>query len=114
MAPYLFHQGTNFHAADYLGAHPTPDGFVFRVWAPNAAAAFVVGDFADWENGIPMTRITSGGIWEATAPGAPSTQAYKFLIVTGDGRRLYKADPYARLMECPPATASCLYCSDYV
>ena len=114
MAPYLFHQGTNFHAADYLGAHRTPEGFTFRVWAPNAKEVFVVGDFAGWDVGLPMRRITDGGIWEAERIEAQNGQAYKFRIVTGDGRVLYKADPYGVMMECPPATASRLYDSSYV
>ena len=54
LAPFLLHQGTNFHADDYLGAHQAEHGVVFRVWAPNAAAVFVVGDFSDWEEGAPM------------------------------------------------------------
>ncbi|MBO5898458.1 MAG: 1,4-alpha-glucan branching enzyme, partial [Clostridia bacterium] len=114
MAPYLFHQGTNFHAADYLGAHPCDDGYVFRVWAPNAAHVSVVGDFCDWGEGIPMTRVTEGGIWEVTVREARASQIYKFRIVASDGRWLYKSDPYAAAMELPPATASRLYESSYV
>ena len=114
MAPYLFHQGTNFHAQDYLGAHRTPDGFVFRVWAPNAASVFVVGDFCSWDEGIPMQRVTDGGVWEALCPTARVGSTYKFRIVAADGRWIYKADPYGAMMECPPATASRLFTSDYV
>jgi 1,4-alpha-glucan branching enzyme len=61
MAPFLFHQGTNYHSADYLGAHPCPHGTVFRVWAPNAQAVSIVGDFCDWNEGISMTRLTPAG-----------------------------------------------------
>ena len=50
LAAYLFHQGTNFRAQDYLGAHLTEKEYgkytyTFRVWAPNAEAVCVVGDF---------------------------------------------------------------------
>ena len=114
MAPYFFHQGTNFHAADYLGAHPIEGGYVFRVWAPNAQHVAVVGDFCSWDEGVPMTRITEGGIWEACVAEARNGQLYKFRIVTADGRWIYKSDPYARAMECPPATASRLDESHYV
>ncbi len=113
MAPYLFHQGTNYHSSDYLGAHPTAEGYVFRVWAPNAAQVFVVGDFCGWDTGIALQRITSGGVWEGFAPNAADGMLYKFRIVCHDGRVLYKADPYGRMMECPPATASRLYESHY-
>ena len=113
MAPYLFHQGTNFHSADYLGAHRTENGFVFRVWAPNAREVFVVGDFAGWDTGIPMRRITDGGVWQAECEQAECGQAYKFRIVTHDGRVIYKADPYGAMMELKPATASRLFDSHY-
>jgi 1,4-alpha-glucan branching enzyme len=109
MAPFLFHQGTNYHADQYLGAHPLKDGTVFRVWAPNAAAVSVVGDFCDWQEGIPLTRMTPAGVWEVVVSNAQDGMKYKFRIVTLDGRILYKADPYARAAELPPATASVLY-----
>lgn len=63
MALYLFHQGTNYRAYDYLGAHRAQDGFVFRVWAPHATEAFVVGDFNAWGESHPMTRISDGGVF---------------------------------------------------
>ncbi len=113
LADFLFHQGTNFHAGEYLGAHPLKEGYVFRVWAPNAKAVFVVGDFCDWHKGIPMCRITKAGIWEAQVPTACEDMLYKFRIVTQDGRVLYKADPYAGAFELPPATASRLFRSRY-
>lgn len=113
LADFLFHQGTNFHACDYLGAHPAKEGYTFRVWAPNATAVFVVGDFCDWQTGAPMSRLTRAGIWEAHLPEAQDGMLYKFRILTKDGRSIYKADPYARASELPPATASVLYRSNY-
>ena len=45
LAPYLFKQGTNFKAYEYLGAHLVGDKkektCVFRTWAPNADKVFV-------------------------------------------------------------------------
>ncbi len=112
-APYFFHEGTNFHAQDYLGVHMAEDApqLIFRVWAPNAAEVYLVGDFCDWEHGMAMHRITQGGVWEIAidATLAYNGQAYKFRIITADGRVLYKADPYAVQMEAPPATASLLH-----
>ena len=97
LAPYLFHQGTNFRSYRYLGVHRTRGKWIFRVWAPNAAAVCVVGDFNNWGDSCPMTRITDGGVWEATLPGNAFSvgQLYKFKISARDGRELYKADPYA-------------------
>jgi 1,4-alpha-glucan branching enzyme len=66
---YLFHQGTNYNAYDYMGAHLVSvngnTGVVFRVWAPNANSVSVVGDFNKWdENANYMTRISDGGVFE--------------------------------------------------
>ena len=52
-ALYLFHEGTNFRAWEYMGAHRTEDGYVFRVWAPGAEAVFIVGLFNGWSEQDP-------------------------------------------------------------
>ncbi len=106
-APYLFHQGTNYYAYRYLGSHVGDDGStVFRVWAPHADAVSLVGDFCNWDVGIPMQRITEQGIWEVFVTAALyAGQPYKYRIRTKD-RVFLKADPYATASECPPATAS--------
>ena len=55
VAVYLFHQGTNFRAYEYMGCHPLgKDRTVFRTWAPRADAIDLVSDFTGWENGIPF------------------------------------------------------------
>ncbi len=113
MAPYLFHQGTNYHTEDYLGAHATAGGTVFRVWAPNAAEVSLVSDATGWEQGLPLSRVTDAGVWECFCPNTQDGMPYKFRITTHDGRVLYKADPYAFYAELPPATASRLYTSSY-
>ena len=87
---YHYHNGTSTRAFEHLGCHPeTRDGvpgFVFRVWAPNAKAVSVVGDFNFW-NGedLPMARI-SQGIWEAWSENAKAGQAYKYLITHHTGK----------------------------
>ena len=112
---YVFHQGKNFKAQDFLGAHRVEDGkYVFRVWAPNAAAVFVVGSFNEWnEEASPMAKLNDAGVWEAYIDGIKNFDAYKYLIYTSEGRKLYKADPYARHAETRPGTASKIFESDY-
>lgn len=107
LAAYLFHQGTNFRSQDYMGVHRSAGGYIFRVWAPGAVRAFVVGAFNQWEDTVPMTRTTEGGIWEAFVPAAQFGEGvlYKFKLETRSGIR-YKADPYARRTGVPPETAS--------
>jgi len=108
LAPYLFHQGTNYRAYEYLGVHRTADHVLFRVWAPNADAVSVCGDFNAWQIGAdPLTRITNGGIWEASLPSARVSdgQTYKYHI-RNKGKEVFKADPYGQMMQLPPETAS--------
>lgn len=112
---YVFHQGKNFKAQDFFGAHKvSEDAYVFRVWAPHAASVFVIGDFNGWaEESAPMKKLNDGGIWEVTVDGVKNFDAYKYLIYTHKGRKHYKADPYARHAETRPGTASKIFESEY-
>ena len=112
---YVFHQGRNFKAQEFLGAHRvSEDKYVFRVWAPHAAAIYVVGDFNGWnEEASPMGKLNDAGVWEAYVDNVKDFDAYKFLIYTSDGQKLYKADPYAFHAETRPGTASKIFNSNY-
>ena len=109
---YLFHQGTNYHAQEMLGAHFMEQdgraGIRFTVWAPNAKAVSVVGTFNDWNVLIhPMHRIDDGEIWEAFVEGIGEGEIYKYAIEPQwGGPRIMKADPYAFYAEKKPNTAS--------
>jgi len=111
IAPYLFHQGTNYRAYEYFGAHRVADHILFRVWAPNAWEVSVCGDFNDWKPGVhTMSRITDAGIWELSLPSELVTdgQNYKYHIRNGT-KEVLKADPYGVRMQTPPETASVIY-----
>lgn len=109
-AQYLFHQGTNAHAADLLGCHREGKGLVFRTWAPTAQSVCLIGSFNDWkEDELFFTRVTDNGLWELHTENYPVYSSYKFLITTADGRRLYKADPYAFHAETAPYNASKIF-----
>jgi 1,4-alpha-glucan branching enzyme len=109
---HLFNEGRLFEIAFTLGANPmTVDGVRgtrFAVWAPNARAVSVIGDFNTWDNRRhPMRLRFPSGVWELFVPRVGPGARYKFAIVGGDGIRLPdKADPVARATEAPPATAS--------
>ena len=109
LAEFLFHQGTNYKAYEFLGAHRSGGSVVFRVWAPSADSVSVVGDFNSWIPGAsPMKKATEGGVWEAKISRkilGDGDFTYKYVIKRGD-RELFKADPYGYFCECPPATAS--------
>lgn len=111
MDQYLFAQGTHYDIYRKLGAHLSREdgveGVFFGVWAPNAEQVHVIGSFNNWdENAHPMTKIGPGGIWTAFVPGIETGELYKFLIKTRDGRKLYKADPFANQAQLRPETAS--------
>ena len=109
---HLFNEGRHFELAEHLGANVTTiDGVAgvrFAVWAPNAHAVSVVGDFNTWDpRRSPMRLRFPAGVWELFIPRIGAGTRYKFAIVGPDGSRLpFKADPLARATEPPPATSS--------
>ncbi len=110
---YLFGQGTHYDIYRKMGAHLTKhgktEGVCFNVWAPHAAEVFVIGDFNNWdETACRMKRVDpeTMGVYELFVPGVKEGALYKFLIHTTDGRKLYKADPFANYAELRPGTAS--------
>ncbi len=110
---YLFHQGTNYRAYDFLGAHKSSvigkKGIVFRVWCPNAQGVSVVGDFNNWNiDANVMNKISDGGVYELFIEGLKQFDSYKYAI-KNNGRTILKADPYAFHSETPSKTASKVY-----
>ncbi|MGV3493383.1 MAG: 1,4-alpha-glucan branching protein GlgB [Ramlibacter sp.] len=113
---YLFREGTHTRLYDKLGCHLQPDGARFAVWAPNAEAVSVIGDFNGWRaDAHPLhPRADHSGIWEGFAPGVQAGQVYKFRIRSRHGGRvLEKADPLAFCSELAPATGSRAWNLDY-
>ena len=61
---YLFNEGTNFQSYEFLGVHKIDKGWRFAVWAPNAQAVYITGDFNGWDNtSHPMYKLGSTGVW---------------------------------------------------
>ena len=91
----------------YLGCHPADgEGYVFRVWAPNAEAVHVVGAFNFWNpEDLPMQPI-GAGVWEAVSVYAKAGQAYKYCVTGRSGCTVYKTDPYGRRCCALPETSS--------
>ncbi len=108
---HLFHQGENFKAHEFFGAHAITvnkkRGYVFRVWAPHAKSVSIVGDFNGWNvSSHIMQRLIDGQSFELFIPNLQEYDTYKYCIETYDGRRLFKADPYALHAETPSTTSS--------
>lgn len=111
MDQYLFAQGTHYDIYKKLGAHPSEEngvkGMSFAVWAPHAQAVHVIGSFNGWnETEYPMKRLGPGGIYHLFIPGVGVGEMYKYLITAADGRKLYKADPFANWAQKRPGNAS--------
>ena len=108
---YLFGQGTHYDIYRKLGAHPTiqrrKKGVYFAVWAPNAAAVSIVGDFNEWdENATPMERLEPLGIYQIFLTGIKVGDIYKYCVTAQDGKKTLKADPYGFQAELRPNNAS--------
>jgi len=109
---HLFSEGTHTRAYEKLGAHPHvvegKMGVVFAVWAPNAKAVSVIGDFNGWRCGAnPMGSRGTSGLWECFIPGLEPGENYKYAITSRyGGYRVDKADPCAFFSEVRPRTSS--------
>ena len=108
---YLFGQGTHYDLYNKLGAHPMTvdeeEGVYFAVWAPNAAAVSIVGDFNEWdENATPMERLEPLGIYQIFLTGIKVGDIYKYCVTAQDGKQTLKADPYGFQAELRPNNAS--------
>ena len=114
---HLFGEGKHERIYEKLGAHATThegkQGVAFAVWAPNAKSVSVVGDFNDWDSGKnPLRSLGGSGIWELFIPRLKEGELYKYAIKTRRGE-IFKADPYASMMQVPPDTSSIVYKSRY-
>ncbi len=105
---YGFYTGQEFHAYEYLGAHVTDNGTVFRTFAPNADRIAVIGDFNDWQE-IPMEKVYDGNFWECHIGNAVQGMKYKYRIYDRTGRYIDHCDPYAFYSDLRPETASIIY-----
>ncbi|MEZ4552590.1 MAG: 1,4-alpha-glucan branching protein GlgB [Dehalococcoidia bacterium] len=111
---HLLAEGTHLEAYDRLGAHPVTiegdTGTVFAVWAPNARAVSVIGDFNGWQpDAHPLHLRPEAGIWEGFVAGVYPGDLYKFSVVQADGATMQKADPYAFFSEQRPRSASVVW-----
>ena len=106
-----FGQGNHYEIYEKMGAHKVTykgkEGVYFAVWAPNARRVAVVGDFNGWDfEADYMERQEPVGIYTCFVPGVKEGDLYKFCIETQQGKRIFKADPFANYAELRPGTAS--------
>ncbi len=112
---HLFKSGKHFKLYEKLGAHVVShlgqEGTYFAVWAPNARAISVIGNFNHWQSGrhVLNPRWDQSGIWEGFFPDIQHGEAYKYAIHSQTGETFDKADPFATYCETPPRTASIVW-----
>ena len=97
---------------DLFGSFLKGDTALFRVWAPNAKAVSVVGDFNGWNNESNPMLALGDGVWETKIKGLKNFDSYKYAVTRIDGSIVLKSAPYARHFETAPANASKLYKAD--
>jgi 1,4-alpha-glucan branching enzyme len=113
---YLFREGTHATLYNSLGCQLAEGGGArFAVWAPNARAVSVIGDWNAWRPGVDVMkpRWDSSGIWECDVPAVRQGQTYKYAITNVHGVDEERADPMAFYAEVPPSTASRAWRLDY-
>ena len=90
-------------------------GTYFAVWAPNATAVLVTGNFNDWDKtSHPLkVKLDSSGIWEGFIPNIQQGEVYKYHIHGYKGVKLDKGDPFSHYWELRPLTASITWQTDY-
>ena len=102
------------HVREYDGPMGPVRGTSFAVWAPNAKAIRIVGDFNRWDGvAHPMRSLGSTGVWELYVPDVAEGNRYKFEILGSDNHWRSKADPMAQAAETAPASASVVTHSSY-
>src|SRR6266516_3773755 len=110
---YLFGQGKHYHLYEKMGTHPRTvngvEGVNFAVWAHNARAVSVIGNFNGWRhdaNHLHLCHIDLG-VWECFIPWLRSGELYKYAISSRYNNSVVeKADPYRFAAELRPKTTS--------
>ena len=100
-----FYTGKIFNAYQYLGAHITDAGVVFRTFAPGAQKVSLIGECSQWRE-FEMNRVYDGSFWECYVDGASAGSMYKYRIYEKSGSCVDHCDPYGFGMELRPNSAS--------
>ena len=109
----LFYSGRDCRAFDYMGAHPFvqdgEQGYLFRVYAPEAENVSVMGEFNGWNRDADYMVRDEQGIWEKFIPNIPEYAAYKYSVWAKSGDVFDKSDPYGFHFETRPGNATKAY-----
>ena len=107
-----FQNGTHYKLYKKFGSHAAKvhdqQGTYFAVWAPNAAAVSVIGNFNQWMHASHslLPRWDKSGVWEGFIPACKAGELYKYHIIGSNGIGYDKGDPFANYWELKPNTSS--------
>ena len=117
---YLFKEGTHSKLYNCLGAHAMKregeEGVYFALWAPNAKAVSIRGDFNGYDTNAHHLKVRDdeSGIWEGFIVGVNLGDTYKYHIHTDTSNvNADKADPFAFYAEVAPNSASRVWNLDH-
>lgn len=116
---YYFKEGSHYRLFEILGSHEVNEknikGVYFAVWAPNASAVSVIGDFNNYDPNAHYLKMREdgSGVWEGVIPTAKVGDTYKYMIRSSSGNMQEKSDPFAFGWEIPPKSATKVTNIDY-
>ncbi|MDR0747850.1 MAG: 1,4-alpha-glucan branching protein GlgB [Helicobacteraceae bacterium] len=117
---YYFKSGTHYRLFEILGSHIVTKnrvrGTYFAVWAPNASRVSVIADFNGYDDKKHPLQLRGdgSGVWEGFIAGVKEGSSYKYLIVSQNGTRMQKSDPYGFFWEVPPKSATVIHGLNYL
>jgi 1,4-alpha-glucan branching enzyme len=112
---HLFNEGSHTRLYEKMGAHlSSPGGAAganFAVFAPEAEAVSVIGDFNRWDPGShPLFPRESSGAWEGFVPNVGEGSVYKYHVRSRHrGYEVDKTDPFAFFREVAPRTGAIVW-----
>lgn len=91
-------EGKVYDGYEFFGNHKKANNsYIFRILAPNAKNVYIIGDFNLWTE--EKLRKYSTGVFSKTIKNVKEFDKYLYVIENENGKKFYKLDPYAKLID---------------
>lgn len=91
-------EGKVYDGYKFFGNHKKANNsYIFRILAPNAKNVYIIGDFNLWTE--EKLRKYSTGVFSKTIKNVKEFDKYLYVIEKENGKKYYKLDPYAKLID---------------
>ena len=91
-------EGEGYDGYKFFGNHKKANNsYIFRILAPNAKNVYIIGDFNSWTE--EKLRKCSTGVFSKTIKNVKEFDKYLYVIENENGKKYYKLDPYAKLID---------------